>query len=78
MSNYHLLVKNMEVGEINNVTQGKIFLEPYRGPGHYELAMTMRSVGICNAVLIQSGKESRICITDYPEYGLLEFTTEVS
>ena len=73
-----LLVKNMEVGVIENVNQGKIFFVPCRGPGHYELVTTMKSVGICNATLIQGKKESNICITAYPEYGLLEFTTKTS
>lgn len=77
MKNFRrLLVKNMDVGVIKSVTQGKIFFEPYRGSGHYELVTTMESIGICNGVLIQGEKESNICIIAYPEYGLLEFTTE--
>lgn len=75
MSAYRLLFENMDVGTVEDVRDGKIFFEPFRGSGHYELATTMGSVGTCEAVLIQAGGELSIHITGYPEYGVLEFSS---
>ena len=74
MDRQSLLVNEMEVGEIKSSDNGIILFEPYRGPGHHELATCMKEEGFCNAVLLKNGNKLNIKIIDYSNYGTLKYT----